>query len=97
MRVITYHWACENGGDDIIGSQADMRALVDKWRGEPDLPPHAEYEVFPYTGEDGSPPPKDETLIAETEDYLAKTKALADGRALGLLRKLLHFVKRTTP
>jgi len=39
-----------------------------------------------------APSPK-EVLIAQVESYLLRTPALADGQALGFLRKLLAIVR----
>ena len=62
IRVVTIHWGCKDGGDDVTGTKEEMTALIEQWNKEntergatPGMSAH--YDVIPYKGEDGKPPP----------------------------------------
>lgn len=57
IHITTNQWACENGGDDITGTEEEMLAWVAQAIRENGGPlPHLRYTVEPYNGEDGRPP-----------------------------------------
>ena len=55
IRMVTVHWACENGGDDYTGTREEIEAQVATWKRE-GIPPNVRYDVILYTGEIGNPP-----------------------------------------
>jgi hypothetical protein len=60
IRITTVNWACENGGDDRVGTFAELYDLVQQWRivnNKEGVDEGVKYDIIPYTGENGKPPP----------------------------------------
>ena len=61
IRMLTVDWACKDGGDDYIGTEEEMKTLVNTWKREREIegyPPgmNVRYSVIPYNGENGNSP-----------------------------------------
>lgn len=57
IRVVTAHWAVQDGGDgDLVGTKAELEAVVEDWcsedaeQAQEDAGVSVLYEIRPYTG-----------------------------------------------
>jgi hypothetical protein len=57
IRITTVNWACIDGGEDRTGTHAEMCEQIQRWKLEDPSIEGLKYDVIPYTGENGKPPP----------------------------------------